>query len=72
MHCKPVQQEHGHIIMVNPTWYVWYTAISIKIALSKAEKSNTSAKGLPRIVKKLINFLAIPSKHFVLVFDFST
>jgi hypothetical protein len=23
--------EHGHIIMVNPTWYVWYTAISIKV-----------------------------------------
>ena len=35
------------------------------------EKSNTSAKGLLGIAKKFINFLAIPSKPFALVFDFS-
>jgi hypothetical protein len=38
---------------------------------SKAEKSNTSAKGLLGIANKLMNFLAIPSKSFALVFDFS-
>jgi hypothetical protein len=38
----------------------------------KAEKSNTSAKGLLGIAKKFINSLAIPaSKPFALVFDFS-
>ena len=38
---------------------------------SKAEKSNTSAKSLLGIAKKLMNFLTIPSKPFALVFDFS-
>ena len=33
---------------------------------------NMSAKGLLGIVKKVVNFLAIPSKPFALVFDFST
>jgi hypothetical protein len=40
-----------------------YTAISIKVVpkqSAKAEKSNTSAKGLPGIAKKLtINFIVI-------------
>jgi hypothetical protein len=48
-----------------------YTAISIKVVPSKAEKSNTSAIGLLGIAKKLMNFLAIQRKPFALVFDFS-
>jgi hypothetical protein len=48
-----------------------YTAISSRWSPSKAEKSNTSAKGLLGIANKFINFLAIPSKPFALVFDFS-
>ena len=42
------------------------------LSQSKAEKSNTSAKGLLGIAKKLMNFLAIPSKPLALVFDFSS
>jgi hypothetical protein len=38
-----------------------HAAISM-LSPSKAEKSNTSAKGLLVIAKKFINFLAIPSK----------
>jgi hypothetical protein len=38
---------------------------------SEAEKSNTSAKGLLGIATKLMILLAIPSKPFALVFDFS-
>ena len=38
---------------------------------SKAEKSNTGAKGLLKIAKKLMNLLTIPNKHFALVFNFS-
>ena len=41
----------------------------LRLSPSKAEKSNTSAKGLLGIAKKLI--VAIPSKPFALVFDFS-
>jgi hypothetical protein len=39
-----------------------YTAILIKVVpkqSAKAEKSNTSAKGLPGIAKKLTNFIVI-------------
>ena len=43
----------------------------LRLSPSKVEKSNTSAKGLLGIAKKLMNFLAIPSKPFALVFDFS-
>ena len=43
----------------------------LRLSPSKAEKSNTSAKGLLGIANKLMNFLAIPSKSFALVFDFS-
>jgi hypothetical protein len=43
----------------------------LRLSPSKAEKSNTSAKGLLGIAKILMNFLAIPSKPFALVFDFS-
>ena len=45
--------------------------VQLRLSPSKAEKSNTSAKGLLGIAKKLMNLLAIPSKHFALVFDFS-
>jgi hypothetical protein len=41
---------------------ILYTAISIKVVpkqSAKAEKSNTSAKGLLGIAKKLMNFLVI-------------
>jgi hypothetical protein len=48
-----------------------YAAISIKVVHKQRGKSNTSAKGLLGIAKKLMNLLEIPSKHFALVFDFS-
>ena len=38
------------------------TAIQLRLSPSKAEKSNTSAKGLLGITKKFLNFLAILSK----------
>jgi hypothetical protein len=44
---------------------------SLGLSPSKAEKSETSAKGWMGIAKKFINSLAIPSKHFALVFNFS-
>jgi phage-related holin len=37
----------------------------LRLSPSKAEKSNTSAKGLLGIAKKLIIFLAIPSKPLI-------
>jgi hypothetical protein len=40
----------------------------LRLSLRKAEKSNTSAKGLLGIAK---NSLIIPSKPFALVFDIS-
>jgi hypothetical protein len=50
---------------------IWIQLFQLRSSPSKAEKSNTSAKGLLGIAKKLMNLLAIPSKHFALVFDFS-
>jgi hypothetical protein len=46
-------------------------AISIKLSTSKAEKSNTSEKGLLGIAKKFINFLATTSKPFIRLFRFA-
>jgi hypothetical protein len=46
-----------------------YTAISIKVVPEQSGKA--SAKGLLGIATKFIHFLAIPSKPFALVFDFS-
>jgi hypothetical protein len=51
--------------------YLHIQLFQLRLSLSKAEKWNTSAKGLLGIVKKFINFFAIPSKPFTLVFDFS-
>jgi hypothetical protein len=48
-----------------------HTAISIKVVPEQSGKANTSAKGLLGIAKKFVSFLAIPSKPFALVFDFS-
>jgi hypothetical protein len=59
-----------------------FVSFQLRLSPSKAEKSNTSAKGLLGIAEKLIiflailslsysTFLAIPSKPFALVFDFS-
>jgi hypothetical protein len=42
----------------------------LRLSPTEAKKSNTSAKGLLGITKKIINLLAIPSKPFGLVFDF--
>jgi hypothetical protein len=43
----------------------------LRLSPSKAEKSNTSVKGLLEIGNKIVHFLVIPSKPFALVFDFS-
>ena len=51
--------------------YTVYIHAAISPAPSKAVKSNTSAKGLLGIAKKSMNFLAIPSKNFALVFNFT-
>jgi hypothetical protein len=48
-----------------------YAAISIKVVPEQSEKVETSVKGLLGTAKKLMNLLAIPSKPFTLVFDFS-
>jgi hypothetical protein len=49
-----------------------YTAISIKVAPEQSGKVEYERQRLAGNAKKLINFLAIPSKPFTLVFDFST
>jgi hypothetical protein len=41
------------------------------LSTSKAEKSNTSAERLLRIVNKLMNFQSGSQQPFALVFDFS-
>jgi hypothetical protein len=41
------------------------------LSTGKAEKANTSAEGLLGIPKKSINLLAISSKPFAFVFDFT-
>jgi hypothetical protein len=47
-------------------------SINQSINIQKAQKSNTSAKGLLGIAKKLMIFLAIPSKlSCSCIFDFS-
>jgi hypothetical protein len=50
---------------------VGYDKLFQWLSPSKAEKSNTSVKGLLEIGNKIVNFLVIPSKPFALVFDFS-
>jgi hypothetical protein len=45
-----------------------YKAILIKVVAKQSGKANTS---IERIAGKFINFLAIPSKPFALVFDIS-
>jgi hypothetical protein len=48
------------------------TAISIKVVPEQSGKIEyESRKGLLGIAKKFIDFLAIPSKPFALVFDFT-
>ena len=44
----------------------------LSLSPSKVEKSNTSAKSLLGIAKKIIIFFSVPSKPLALVFDFST
>jgi hypothetical protein len=48
-----------------------HAAISIKVVPELSGKVEYEPKGLLGIAKKLMNFLAIPSKPFALVFDFS-
>jgi hypothetical protein len=48
-----------------------YPAISIKVVPEQSRKVEYEREGLLEIAKKFINFLAIPSKLFALVFDFS-
>jgi hypothetical protein len=47
-----------------------YTAISSKVVPEQSGKVEYERERLLGIVKKLMNFLAIPSKPFALVFDF--
>ena len=69
------EQSHAYLISMlgsvdNPSEHN-IQLFQLKLSPSKAEKSNTSAKGLLRIAKRLMILLAIPSKPFALVFDFS-
>jgi hypothetical protein len=48
-----------------------HTAISIKVVPEESGKVEYERERLQGIAKKFINFLAIPSKPFPLVFDFS-
>jgi hypothetical protein len=47
------------------------TVFKLRLSPSKAEKSNTWANDLLEIAHKVRNLLAIPSKPFAFVFDFS-
>jgi hypothetical protein len=81
---KPIRRMkcclHPHILRTNIFLFDHWTEscsftnhiqlFQISLSPSKAEKSNTCAKGLLGIANKIINFLAIPSKPFALVFDF--
>jgi hypothetical protein len=52
--------------------YSKHRFVNQSINIQKAQKSNTSAKGLLGIAKKLMIFLAIPSKlSCSCIFDFS-
>jgi hypothetical protein len=48
-----------------------YTAISIKVVSEQSRKVEYERERIAGIANKTINFLAIPSKPFALVFDFS-
>ena len=48
-----------------------HTAISIKVVPEQSGKVEYERESLLGIAKKLMNFLAITSKPFALVFDFS-
>jgi hypothetical protein len=51
--------------------YLLYTAISIKVVPEQSGKVEYERERVAGNRKKLTNFLAIPSKPFALVFDFS-
>ena len=48
-----------------------HAAISIKVVPEQGEKVEYERERLLGIAEKIINFLALPSKPFALVFDFS-
>jgi hypothetical protein len=58
-------------ILLKEMRYLVYTAISIKVVPEQSGKVEYERERLLGIAKRFINLLAIPSKPFALVFDFS-